>query len=81
MDGVHEGCSLGHRVSVANVLRVEELSLVRHDLGGLLAVQYREVGGHVDEDAGVRRQAASGLGPHERRGAEAGCRGRGRGAG
>lgn len=35
-----------HRVvrdSVAHVGRVQELALVRHDLGGLLAVEHREV--------------------------------------
>lgn len=52
-------------MSVADVLRVQELSLVGHDLGGLLAVEYGEVGGHVDEDAGVRRKAARGLSSHE----------------
>lgn len=41
-------------MGVADVLRVQKLSLVRHDLCGLLAVEYREVSGHVDKDAGIR---------------------------
>lgn len=39
LGGVQEGCGSGHRVSVANVLWVQELPLVRHDLGSLLAVE------------------------------------------
>lgn len=54
---------------------------MRHDLGGLLAVEYREVGGHVDKDAGVRGQAAGGLCSHERCGSRAGGSGWSRGAG
>lgn len=55
-----------HRVvrdGVAHVGRVQELALVRHDLGGLLAVEHREVGGHVDVDIvhGALGQAAVGL--------------------
>lgn len=49
-------------MGVADVLRVQELSLVGHDLRGLLAVEHGEVGGHVDKDAGIGRQAARGLG-------------------
>lgn len=75
LSGVQVG--LG-RVGVADVLRVEKLSLVRHDLRGLLAVEHGEVGGHVDEDAGVGGQAAGGLSPHE---GGAGGGGRGGGAG
>lgn len=81
VSGVQEGRGSGHRVGVANVLRVEELSLMRHDLGGLLTVEHREVGGHVDKDAGVGGQTAGGLGAHERRGSRAGRGGRGGGAG
>lgn len=40
LGGVQEGWGSGHRVSIANVLWVQELPLVRHDLGGLLAVEY-----------------------------------------
>lgn len=68
-------------MGVADVLRVQKLSLVRHDLRGLLAVEHREVSGHVDEDAGIRGQATGGLSPHERRGSRTGCGGRGGGAG
>lgn len=50
-----------NRVGEANVLRMQELSLVRKNLSRLLAVQYGEVGGHVDIDAGVWGQAARGL--------------------
>lgn len=58
----------GHGVmlhGVAHVLRVQVLALVRHDLRGLLAVQHREVRGHVDIDVihGPFWQAAVGLGP------------------
>lgn len=81
LGGVQEGRGGGHRVSVADVLWVQELSLVRHDLGGLLAVKYGEIGGHVDEDAGIGRQAARGLSPHERRGSRTGSGRWGRGAG
>lgn len=38
--GVQEGLGGGHRVGVADVLRVQELSLVGHDLRGLLAVEH-----------------------------------------
>ena len=79
--GVQVGCGSGHRVGVADVLRVQELSLVRHNLRGLLAVEHGEVSGHVDEDAGIRGQAAGGLSPHEGRGSLAGRGGRGGGAG
>ena len=72
LGGVQEGRRRGHGVGIADVLRMQELPLMRHDLGGLLAVEYREIGGHVDKDAGIRRQAAGGLGPHERRGSRAG---------
>lgn len=41
-------------MGIANVLWVQKLPLVRHDLCGLLAVEDRKVSGHVDEDAGVR---------------------------
>lgn len=68
-------------MGVADVLRVKKLSLVRHDLRGLLAIEYGEVSGHVDEDAGIRRQAAGGLSPHEWRRSRTGCSRRGRGAG
>lgn len=64
-----------------DVLRVQELPLVRHDLSGLLAVEDGEVGGHVDEDAGVGGQAAGRLGPHERGRGVAGRSGRRRRAG
>lgn len=77
--GVQEGCGR-HRMGIANVLRVQKLSLVRHDLCGLLAVEYGEVSGHVDEDAGIRGQAAGGLSPHEGRGSGTGCGRRGGGA-
>lgn len=80
MSGINEGCGR-HGVGVTDVLGVEELSLVRHDLGGLLAVEYREVGGHVDKDAGVRCQATGSLCPYERRRSRARGRGRSRGAG
>lgn len=63
--GVQEGGRGGHRVGVADVLRVEELSLVGQDLRGLLTVEHGEVGGHVDEDASVRGQAAGSLRPHQ----------------
>lgn len=57
-----------HRVvlhGVAHILRVQVLPLVWHNLGGLLAVQHREVRWHVDIDIihGPFRQAAVGLGP------------------
>lgn len=55
-------------MGIADVLRVQKLSLVRHDLCGLLTVEHREVSGHVDKNAGVGRQAAGGLCPHEGRG-------------
>lgn len=79
LGGVNEGCGVRHRVGVADVLRVQELPLVRHDLRGLLAVEYGEVGGHVDKDAGVRRQTAGGLSSYHRRrgGARSGRGGRG----
>lgn len=59
-------------MGIADVLRMQELSLVRHDLGGLLTVEYGEVGGHVDKDAGIRGQAAGGLSPHDWRRGSAG---------
>lgn len=68
-------------MGIANVLWVQELSLVRHDLGGLLAVEYRKVGGHVDKDTGIRRQTAGGLSPYDGRGSGAGSSRRSRGAG
>lgn len=49
-------------VSVTNVLRMQELTLVGHDLCCLLAVQNREVGGHVDIYAGIWWEAARSLG-------------------
>lgn len=67
-------------MGITNVLRVEKLSLVRHNLCGLLAVEYGKISGHVDKDAGVRGEAAGGLGPHEGRGSRTGCSRRGRGA-
>lgn len=67
---IEEGGDRGqrHRVvlhSVAHVLGVQVLPLVRHDLGSLLAVQHREVGRHVDVDVihGAFWQTAVGLGP------------------
>ena len=78
--GVQEGGGRGHGVGVADVLRVQELSLVRHDLRGLLTVEHREVGGHVDENAGVWGQAAGSLRPHEGRGGGPGRRRRAGGA-
>lgn len=72
LSGVQVGCGRGHWVGIANVLRMQELSLVRHDLGGLLTVEYGKVGGHVDKDAGIRGQAAGGLSPHDRRRGSAG---------
>lgn len=78
LSGVHEG---GGRVGVPDVLRVQKLSLVGHDLRGLLAVEHGEVGGHVDEDAGVGGEAAGGLGPHHLRGVLSGGGGGGGGAG
>lgn len=75
----------GHVVGgVADVLGVDELSLVGHDLGGLLAVEHGEVGGHVDENTGVWRETAGGLGTHHGLGGRArhlGRRGRGTGRG
>lgn len=68
-------------MGIADVLRMQELPLVRHDLGGLLAVEYGKVGGHVDEDAGIRGQAAGGLGSHDRRRGSAGGSGWSRRAG
>lgn len=62
--GVKEGWGRGNRVGIADVLRVQKLSLVRHDLCCLLAVEYGEVSGHVDKDTGIRGQAAGGLSPH-----------------
>lgn len=55
-----------HRVvrdSVAHIRWVQELALVWHDLGGLLAVEHREIGGHVDVDIvhGALGKAAVGL--------------------
>lgn len=70
--GVQEGWGRGHRVGVADILRMQELSLVRHDLSGLLAVENGEVGGHVHKYAGVRGQTAGGLGPHQGGGSRAG---------
>ena len=67
-------------MGVADVLRVQELSLVGQDLSGLLAVEHREVGGHVDIDAGVRGQAAGGLCSQQRGGNRAGHGRWGRGA-
>lgn len=67
-------------MGVADVLGVQELSLVRHDLRGLLTVEHGEVGGHVDEDAGIRGQAAGSLRPHEGRGGGPGRCSRGGGA-
>lgn len=64
LGGVQEGRGSGHRVGIANVLWMQELPLVRHDLSGLLTVENGEVGGHVNEDAGIRGQAAGCLGPH-----------------
>lgn len=79
--GVQEGWASGHGVGIADVLRVQKLSLVGHDLCGLLAVEHGEVSGHVDKDAGVRGQAAGGLGPHEGSGGRTGCCRWGGGAG
>lgn len=59
---VQEGLGGRDWVGVTDVLRMKKLALVWHDLCRLLAVQHREVGGHVDVDAGVRRQTARGLG-------------------
>lgn len=76
---VQECCGRGHRVGIANVLWVQKLSLVRHDLRGLLTVEYGEISGHVDKDASIRGQAAGGLRPHEGRGSRTGCSRRGGG--
>lgn len=59
---VQEGRSGRDWVCVPDVLRMQELTLVGHDLCRLLTVQHREVGGHVDIYAGIRRQTAWGLG-------------------
>lgn len=59
---VQEGRGGRDWMGVTDVLRMQELTLVGHDLRCLLAVQNREVGGHVDVYACIRRQAARGLG-------------------
>lgn len=76
MSGVNEGGGRGHGMGVADELWVQKLSLVGHDLRGLLAVQHGEVGGHVDKDTGVGGETAGRLGPHEGRGHGAGGGGR-----
>lgn len=70
LQAVQEGGHRGqwHRVvlhGVAHILRVQVLPLVWHNLRGLLAVQHREVRGHVNVDIihGPFWQAAVGLGP------------------
>lgn len=57
LGGIQVGLRWGDGVGIADVLGVEKLSLVRHNLGGLLTVEDRKIGGHVDEDAGVRGEA------------------------
>lgn len=82
---VQEGRGGRDWVGVADVLRMQELTLVGHDLCCLLTVQHREVGGHVDVYTGVWGQAAWGLGAQNggwsRTGDRASGGGRGRGAG
>lgn len=56
----------GHRVvlhRVPHIRGMQVLPLVGHDLGGLLTVQHREIGGHVDVHIvhGPLGQAAVGL--------------------
>lgn len=68
LQAVHER---GHRCHRHRVMlhwvpherRMQVLPLVWHDLGGLLAVQHREIGGHVDINIvhGTFGQAAVGL--------------------
>lgn len=69
---------------ISQILGVQVLPLMGHDLGGLLAVQHGEVGGHVDVDvaqAPVRREAAVGLRPHDGPSRPPGPSGVGAGAG
>lgn len=78
---VQEGRSGWDWVGVTDVLRMQELTLVGHDLCRLLTVQHGEVGGHVDVHAGIRRQAAWGLGTQNGGGCRARDRASGRGRG
>lgn len=70
LQAVHEGWYRGHGHclmlhSIAHIGGMQVLPLVRHDLGGLLAIQYREIGGHVDIHIvhGSFGQTTVGLGP------------------
>lgn len=62
LSGIQESLGMRNWVGKANVLRMQELPLVRKNLSRLLAIEYGEVGGHVDVDACIWGQAARGLG-------------------